>query len=230
LKVLAIDTSSPAGSVAIAADDHLVAELVLNVDYTHSRRLMRDVDLLLRAVGLTVKDLDGFALTLGPGSFTGLRIGVATVKGMAMVADKPVAGVVTLDALAQNLFGTACDVWALIDARKGEVFASHYVPQSDRMAATGPPLLLTPEELAERAHGPTLLLGSGVPLCEQLMRERHGDLPVFAPRHLWQIRGAVVAALGLEKLRAGAVEDLATFGPLYIRPSEAELKKSREPS
>lgn len=234
MKVLAIDTSSPAGSVAIVEDDRLMAELLLNVDYTHSRRLMRDIDLLLRAVDLGVKQIDGFALTLGPGSFTGLRIGVATVKGMALVADKPVAGVLTLDALAQNLFGTASDVWALLDARKGEVFAARYLPRTGGMERVGEPLLLKPAELAERCRAPSIFLGSGVPLCEGLLRERCAELPgaeiLLAPRHLWPIRAAVVAALGLERLRAGDVENLATFGPLYLRASEAELKPSEDVS
>lgn len=228
MRLLAIDTSSPLGSVAIVEEERLVAELSLDVEYTHSRRLMRDVDLVLKAVGLTIRQIDGFALTLGPGSFTGLRIGVATVKGMAMVSEKPIAGVVTLDALAQNLFGTACDAWALIDARKGEVFAARYVPLTDRMERSGEPLLLKPAELLQHVQGPSLFLGSGVPLCEGPLREALGDLPVFAPRHLWPIRAAVVAALGRAKIEAGEVEDLATFGPLYLRASEAELKSSED--
>jgi tRNA threonylcarbamoyladenosine biosynthesis protein TsaB len=226
VKVLAIDTSSPAGSVAIAEGDHLMAELLLDVHYTHSRRLMRDVDLLLRAVNLTVKDVDGFALTLGPGSFTGLRIGVATVKGMALVADRPVAGVLTLDALAQNLFATATEAWAVIDARKGEVFCACYEPGPEGMVRQGEPLLLSPEGLAARAGGPAVFLGSGVPLCEEALRAAAGGEHLFAPRHLWAIRASVVAALGLERLRSGDVLDLATFGPVYLRPSEAELAAS----
>ncbi|MFH0810704.1 MAG: tRNA (adenosine(37)-N6)-threonylcarbamoyltransferase complex dimerization subunit type 1 TsaB [Pseudomonadota bacterium] len=223
MKILAIDTSSPAGSVALAEDGRLIAELLLNVDYTHSRRLMRDVDLLLRAVNLELKDLDGFALTLGPGSFTGLRIGVATIKGRAMVADKPVAGVLTLDALAQNLFAPAGEAWALIDARKAEVFAARYLSEPGGMARVGEPLLLAPEELAARVPGAAVVLGSGVPICEDALRRIHPDLLV-APRHLWHIRGAAVCELGRRELESGHTEDLAGFGPVYLRPSETEFK------
>ena len=229
MKVLAIDTSSPAGSVAIASGGDLAAELLLNVDYTHSRRLMRDVDLMLKAVGEEVRHMDGFALTLGPGSFTGLRIGVATVKGMAMVADRPVAGVVTLDALAQNLYATSAPVWVVTDARKGEVFAARYEPGPEGMARTGELLLLAPHALAERIRGPAIFLGSGVALCETVLRERLGEQALFAPPHLWHLRAAVVAALGARKLQQGDTEDLATFGPLYIRPSEAELQSVEVP-
>jgi tRNA threonylcarbamoyladenosine biosynthesis protein TsaB len=225
LKVLSIDTSSPAGSVAVTDGAHLMAELLLNVDYTHSRRLMRDIDLLLKAVGLTVNRLDGFALTLGPGSFTGLRIGVATIKGMAMLTDKPVAGVLTLDALAANLCATAWPVWALLDARKAEVFAARYEARGEVMARVGEPLCLSPDELARRvegrAEGCALFLGSGVPLCEGPLRERLSEAALFAPRHLWPIRAAAVAALGAEKLARGETLDVATFEPYYIRPSEA---------
>ena len=226
--MLAIDTSSPTGSVAIADDDRLMAEFTLNLDYTHSRRLMRDIDLLLRALGLTIHQLDGLALTLGPGSFTGLRVGVATVKGMAIAADKPVAAVLTLDALAQNLFGTAAEVWALIDARKGEVFAARYLAGSGgRLERQGEPLLLTPQGLAGRLRGPAIVLGSGVPLCKNIWREGPAQVMV-APQQLWQVRASVVAALGMERLRAGQTEDLAAFGPLYLRPSDAELKASED--
>jgi len=228
MKILAIDTSASAGSVAVTDGARLMAALTLDIDFTHARRLMRDIDLVLRAVGLEPTQLDGIALTLGPGSFTGLRIGVATAKGMALAANLPVVGVTTLDALAMNLFGCGeRPVWALVDARKGEVYAAEYRSRADGVPAReGELLLLSPGNLAAKVSPhPAIFLGDGIPLCRETLERALGQGNcLFAPSHLWGVRAEVVAMLGRELLSRGEVLDLATFGPLYIRPSEAELK------
>src|SRR5512142_2291842 len=128
MKVLGIDTSTMMGAVGIVDGEELIAELRTNVSVTHSERLMLHVDGLLKSARLTLSDIDGFAVTVGPGSFTGLRIGLAAVKGLAYGTRKPVAGVSTLDVLADNLPYCKYQVCPVLDARKKMVYAAIYKP------------------------------------------------------------------------------------------------------
>src|SRR5512135_726619 len=149
------------GAVGIIEDELLIAELRTNIAVTHSERLMLHVDGLLKSAGMTLKDIDGFAVTVGPGSFTGLRIGLAAAKAMAYAAAKPLAGIPTLDVLADNLPYCKYQVAPVLDARKKMVYAAVY-KQTDTLRKTlMPATVITPDELADSIEEPTVFLGEG---------------------------------------------------------------------
>jgi tRNA threonylcarbamoyladenosine biosynthesis protein TsaB len=225
MKVLGIDTSTPCGSVGLIHDDRVVSEYTLNIPVTHSERLLGAIGLVLREARCPIGDLDGWAISLGPGSFTGVRIGVSTVKGLAFATRKPVAGVSTLDVLASQISPTSHLICPMIDARKREVYAAFYryvegtvLKRQSEYEAIGP------EDLIKRIEERTIFIGDGVKTYGEDLRRSLPSLAIFPPPLLHVPHGSAVAKLGLELLRKGESLDLATFKPLYVRPSEAEVK------
>jgi len=218
MRVLAVETSSLAGGVALLDEERLVAEYLLDVSVTHSERLMSAVDRVLADARWTPRALGGLAVAVGPGSFTGLRIAVSTVKGLAMALGLPIAAVPTLDAMAAALPWAALPVCPVLDARKGEVYASRYRWDGGAMRREWEYLALPPSALAERLTEPTLVVGDGAPAVQS----PHARA-VPPPRRLPS--PACVGVLGLARLRSGDTVEPAALSPLYLRPSEAELKR-----
>ena len=212
------------GAVGIVDGDQLIAELRTNVAVTHSERLMLHVDSLLKSARLTLADMDGFAVTTGPGSFTGLRIGLAAVKAMAYAAGKPVAGVGTLDVLADNLPMCRYQVAPVLDARKKMVYAAMYKVTDTLRKTLLPPSVLTPDELADRVEEPTVFLGEGAYVYKELLEGRLCCQAMFAPKAFGCPSGAAVAFRGLAEIKAGNAADPMSLAPFYIRKSEAEEK------
>ena len=218
MRVLAVETSSLAGGVALLDDERLVAEYLLDVSVTHSERLMSAVDRVLADARWTARELTGLAVAIGPGSFTGLRIAVRTVKGLALALDLPIAAVPTLDAMAAALPWAALPVCPVLDARKGEVYASRYRWDGRAMQREWEYLALSPEELADRLTEPVILAGDGA----ASIRSPHARL-VPPPRRLPS--PACVGTLGVDRVRRGETVGAAALAPLYLRPSEAELRR-----
>jgi tRNA threonylcarbamoyladenosine biosynthesis protein TsaB len=218
MRLLAVETSSLAGGVALLDDERLVAEYLLDVSVTHSERLMSAVDHVLADAGWTPRMLTGLAVAVGPGSFTGLRIAVSTVKGLALALGLPIAAVPTLDAMAAALPWAALPVCPVLDARKGEVWASCYRWDGRAMCREWDYLALAPDALAARLTEPVIVVGDGA----AAIHSPHARV-VPPPRRLPS--PACVGALGLERLRAGETVTAASLVPLYLRPSEAELKR-----
>jgi tRNA threonylcarbamoyladenosine biosynthesis protein TsaB len=218
MRVLAVETSSLAGGVALLDDERLVAEYLLDVSVTHSERLMAAIDRVLTDARWTARELGGLAVAVGPGSFTGLRIAVSTVKGLGLALRLPIAAVPTLDAMAAALPWAALPVCPVLDARKGEVYASRYRWDGDAMRREWEYLALSPAALAERLTEPVIVAGDGAPV----IRSPHARL-LPPPRRLPS--PACVGLLGLERLRRGETVAAAALAPLYLRPSEAELKR-----
>jgi tRNA threonylcarbamoyladenosine biosynthesis protein TsaB len=218
MRVLAVETSSLAGGVALLDDERLVAEYLLDVSVTHSERLMSAVDRVLADARWSARELTGLAVAIGPGSFTGLRIAVSTVKGLALALDLPIAAVPTLDAMAAALPWAALPVCPVLDARKGEVYASRYRWDGRAMQREWEYLALSPEELADRLTEPVILAGDGA----ASIRSPHARL-VPPPRRLPS--PACVGTLGVDRLRRGETVGAAALAPLYLRPSEAELRR-----
>jgi len=226
MKLLAVESATLSGGVALLDGDTLLGEITLNIALTHSERLMSAVDRLLDDCGLAPADLDGLAVSVGPGSFTGLRVGLATVKGLAMALDLPVAAVPTLDALAARLPFADAPVCPILDARKGEVYLSLYRWREDGMARQWDYLALPPELAAARLEAPVILLGDGIEACRPWL-ERLGTGVRVAPVAQRLPSAAAVAGLGRAALAAGAGVDAEALAPFYLRPSEAELKARR---
>ncbi len=214
------------GAVGIVDGDTLVAEIRTNIELTHSERLMLHTDSLLKSAQLTLADIDGFAVTLGPGSFTGLRIGIAAVKAMAYATGKPVAGVQTLDVLADNLPYAKYQVCPILDARKKQVYAAIYRSTDTKRLTLMPGSVMTPEELAEKIEEPTIFLGEGAYVYREFFEGRLCCQAVFAPKSAGYPSGAAVAFRGLKDIQNGRVADPMSLVPSYIRKSDAEEKAS----
>ena len=225
MRILGIDTSSSCGAVGLVDDGEVISDYLLNVPVTHSERLLGAIEFTLKEARCSIEEIDGWAVSLGPGSFTGLRIGVSTVKGLAFATGKPAAGVSLLDVLASQVAPTPHLICPILDARKKEVYTAFYrygdanslERQSDYQA-------LRPEDLVGKIKEQTIFLGDGVKAYRDFLLH---SLPSFAvvpsaPLHL--PHGSMVAKLGLELFQKGESLNVSTFSPLYIRPSEAETK------
>jgi tRNA threonylcarbamoyladenosine biosynthesis protein TsaB len=233
LKILAIDCSSKSGSVAIVDGDTLVGELTYGAVGTHSEKLMSAIDELLKSTGFKVEDCDYLALATGPGSFTGLRIGVSIVKGLALAAKKKVIGVSTLEALSLNFATSALDVCPLLDARKKEVYTALFRYRNGQSGLVGERILedsvISPDKLFKVLSGTegsgmlnTVFLGDGISTYADEIKENVGGA-ILAPEYDWPVRGVHVAALAARDFSlAVSPEELS---PIYLRKSEAEIKK-----
>jgi tRNA threonylcarbamoyladenosine biosynthesis protein TsaB len=225
MKVLGIDTSTTSGSIGLIHDERVISEYLLNLSVTHSERLLDAIDLVLRKTHHALGDLDGFAISLGPGSFTGVRIGVSTVKGLAYAAQKPVVGVSTLDVLASQVSPTPYLICPIIDARKGEVYSAFYrYEESNHLKRLSEYQAMRPEVLSGMLRERTIFLGDGVKTYGDDLRNSLKSFAIFSPAVLHIPHGSAVARLGLQLLMQGEVLDLATFTPLYVRLSDAEIK------
>ncbi|RLB07812.1 MAG: tRNA (adenosine(37)-N6)-threonylcarbamoyltransferase complex dimerization subunit type 1 TsaB [Deltaproteobacteria bacterium] len=226
MRILGIDTSTSCGSIGLIDGDQIVAEHVLCCDETHSTRLIPSIQTLLREARLDLKEIDGLAVSLGPGSFTGLRVGLSTVKGLALAAEKPVVGVPTLDALAYNIPFTPYLICPFLDARRGEVYTALYENEGDRrMRRLTSYRALSPSAMLEGIPPQqTIFLGDGARVYGQLIKEKLGKRALFAPPHLMFLRGTTVAELGLQRIKEGKIDDISSLVPIYIRPSDAETQ------
>jgi len=247
MKILGVDTSTSCCSIGLVDGESVVAESLLDVPTTHSERLLGSIKHVLEQAGCAAGELDGWAVSLGPGSFTGLRIGISTIKGLAFATAKPVAGIPTLDALAFNISPTPYLICPILDARKGEVYTSFYryddggtlarvsayqaIRPEDLVNKIGATLRLMDTNAAEPSNGSkTVFLGNGVNTYRDYLRNALQTLAVFVPDPLNLPRGSTVARLGLMRIQKGEVLDLSSFVPIYVRASEAEIRwKERHP-
>lgn len=232
--ILAVDTASSCSSVALTKgnvhDGTLLASLSLNSKLTHSRRLLSGIDWLLQENGVQLADVDGLGVGLGPGSFTGLRIGMATMKGLATAMDKPLLGVSTLDGLAFSCSGSA-PLCALLDARKQEVYRRWYVKDAKGVyRENGPIAALSPDAFAAEISEDCQLVGDGVFALGQDFPETVEKYITVAPIPLHYINAASIGFLCCEQLQKNDIMDLESAVPLYVRASDAELSLRKKES
>ena len=222
MKILGIDTSTPIGSVALIDDDNLVAEHTLNIVQAHSSRLMPAIDTVLKWSDITAADLDGCAVGVGPGSFTGVRIGVATIKSLCYALDKPIVGVSTLEAVAYNLRWTNGVICPLFDARRSEVYGAIFEGGTEWQRLTEE-LCLPIDAFLDRLDTrtstdcPINFVGAGLFTYGEAVRERLGERAQFADVIFNVPRGATVAHLGRQRLQNDDVDDYWTLVPNYVR-------------
>ena len=229
MKVLALDTSSLSASVGLIIGSEEKASY-LPAGETHSRTLLPEIERLLTSSGLTVRDLDLVAAGLGPGSFTGLRIGLSAAKALAWAAKKPLVGVPTLDVMADSLSGGDSDrpVCAVIDARKGQVYAAVYHPANKGgLRRRTDYLALAPEDLTHMIERETWFVGEGARTWERVLRDKLGTRFCLAPEEFDRPRPALMAGLALDLLAGGAPTDPALIKPLYIRPPDIRPPRPR---
>ncbi len=227
---LAIDTATKTAGVALLGDERILAEYFFDLSVNHSETALPAVRRGLELAGIGIADVGLIALTVGPGSFTGLRIGASTVKGLALATGTPVVGVSSLEALAYNAAGFPGVICPLLDARKGEVYAGLY-----RAGGEGFPepvmeeRVATPAEILPHVQGDALFLGDGLAAAAGLIAGRPVDITHFLPPNLQSIRASSVALIGRRKRQRGETLDLTTFVPRYLRRSEAEIRFGEKP-
>jgi tRNA threonylcarbamoyladenosine biosynthesis protein TsaB len=225
--ILALDTATGCCALALTAGTatkgDVLASLSLNSRITHSRRLISAIDWMLSETEVDWPIIDGIAVGLGPGSFTGLRIGMATAKGLAATAGKPLLGIPTLDALAGNC-RTARLICAALDARKKEVYIAFYRCDGMGVARRISEIrAVDPLKLPNEINEPVLIVGDGVLVYGDHWLRELGDRVAFAPLSLHYPSAAAIGLLGGEDLQNDRVLDLAAAVPLYVRASDAEL-------
>ena len=229
MNILMIDTSGPACGVAIAQNDRIICELQLTSGKTHSQRVMPMVDQALEMCEMTVSDIDLFGAVVGPGSFTGVRIGVSTVKALAHAAGKPCIGIDALEALAANVTSFDGVVCPILDARAQQVYGAMFesgMPPVRLMEDEAEKLTLYLDRV-EATGKAALFLGDGAAAFEAPIRERLGDKAYFAPAQHAGLRAASACALAMEYAKdEGNLKDCMTLLPLYLRAPQAERERA----
>lgn len=229
MNILGIDSSGLTASAAVLIEDTLAAEFTVNNKQTHSQTLLPMIEQVISMAGIERKEIDAIAVAAGPGSFTGLRIGASTAKGLAYALAKPVVPVPTLEGLAYRLVGTDRVICPMMDARRNQVYTGLYQMQEkklsvlvDQEAADILEIIAAVNETGEKV----IFLGDGVPVHEEVIK-REVRVPFsFAPGHLNRQSASAVAALGAVYLAEGKSENAMEHKPVYLRKSQAERERS----
>lgn len=225
MKILALDSSGIVASVAVAEDDTLLAEYTVNYKKTHSQTLLPMLDEIVKMTELDMNSVDAIAVAAGPGSFTGLRIGSATAKGLGLALKKPLIHVPTVDALAYNLYDTRGLICPIMDARRNQVYTGIYRFEEHKLSVVKSQWAGAVAELLEILNDmgeQVTFLGDGVPVFRDVIEETLKVPFSFAPAHVNKQRAAAVAALGLEYFKEGKTETAMEHCPDYLRVSQAE--------
>lgn len=229
MRILGLDSSGLVASVAILTDGILTAEYTVNHKKTHSQTLLPMLDEIVRMCEVKLEEIDAIAVAAGPGSFTGLRIGSATAKGLAQALGKPVISVPTTAGLAYNLFGTDALICPIMDARRSQVYNGLYRYENGTLVTVCEQRALGVDELAEelnqRTESKVIFLGDGVEVYRALLEEKLTVAHEWAPAHLSKQRAGAVAALGEILLQEGKAQDAAEHEPIYLRLSQAERER-----
>ena len=223
--LLAIESSGLVASVALLTEDKLIGEYTTNFKKTHSQTLLPMLDEVVRMTGISLDSVDAIVISGGPGSFTGLRIGAATAKGLGLALDKPLVNVPTVDAMAYNLYGTDQIICPIMDARRQQVYTGLYTFEGDDFRVLCQEKAVGIEEIVQEINAmgkPVVFLGDGVPVHKTYIEE-HIQVPCsFAPPHLNAQRAGALAALGKLYFEAGRLETADEHVPEYLRLSQAE--------
>lgn len=231
MKILALDSSGLVASVAVTEDDNLLGEYTINYKKTHSQTLLPMLDEVAKMIELDLKTVDAIAVSAGPGSFTGLRIGSATAKGLALALDKKIVSVPTVDALAYNIWNCTDVICPLMDARRQQTYTGLYTFEDSRMQTLLPQCVVQIEEIINKVNDmgkPVVFLGDGVPVFADFIAQ-HCKVPYqYAPAHCNKQRAASVAALGAILYGEGKAEPAAEHKPDYLRLSQAERERQEK--
>jgi tRNA threonylcarbamoyladenosine biosynthesis protein TsaB len=223
MRLLAIDSCTPVATGAVLTDQRLAAEFVIQNQKTHSANLLPSINQMLKTVDLTVNDMDYIACGIGPGSFTGQRIGVATAKALAHAANKPMVGVSALESMAYNLPGVSELICPIMDARRQQVYTGTYRWEGDVLHTLTKDRAISLQQLLEELKGQDVFfLGDGVSSFRETITGVLGANAKFAPSHLLQVRGGSVAQCAARHILQKESCSYAELQPLYLRLSQAE--------
>jgi tRNA threonylcarbamoyladenosine biosynthesis protein TsaB len=231
MKILAIDSSGLVASVAIAEDDNLLGEYTVNFKKTHSQTLLPMLAEVAKMIELDKTTIDAIAVSGGPGSFTGLRIGSATAKGIGLALDKPLIHVPTLDALAYNLWGTNLLVCPLMDARRQQVYTGIYEFIGEELQTIEPQCAIGIDALVQKINAldrEVIFLGDGADAFAEYIKENCVVPFHFAPAHMNKQKASSIVALGKKLYEQGCFETAAEHRPDYLRLSQAERERQEK--
>jgi len=228
MKIVAIDSSGLVASVALVTEDTLLAEYTVNYKKTHSQTLLPMLDEIIKMVDMSIAEVDAIAVTAGPGSFTGLRIGSATAKGLGLALMKPIIAVPTLDGLAYNLFGTDKLICPMMDARRNQVYTGLYEFVQNEFRVKKQQTAVSVEEIIEEINvlgREVIFLGDGTATYRDIIEEKTKVKYQFAPLHLNRQRAGAVGALGMIMYQNNQFETADQHEPVYLRLSQAERER-----
>lgn len=232
MKIIALDSSGLVASVAVAEDENLIAEYNIQYKKTHSQTLLPMLDEIKRMTELDLSTVDAIALAAGPGSFTGLRIGSATAKGLGLALNIPIIEIPTLEGLAYNLYGAAGCICPIMDARRGQVYTGIYEFGKDwTLKEIEPQCAVAIEEIASGLNNlgrEVMFLGDGVPVFAERLSQLMTVPYSFAPAHMNRQRAASVAALGMIYYKMGKTVPAGEHAPIYLRLSQAERERKEK--
>ncbi len=230
MKLLMVDTATIVASAAVMNEEKLMAEVIVNHQKKHSEKLLPAIDDLLKDAGLKIQDMDAFGIVSGPGSFTGLRIGMATVKGFAQALHKPMVCVSTLESLAYNVAYARGLICPILDAQRNEVYTGLYQFEGGVMTTLMADAVMDIDALLqkilEKGVSPVYILGDGVPKYYEHMAAQLPEAVLVKP-HLAMNRASSAAMVAMEKIQRGEVTTYADAAPLYIRKSYAEENRKK---
>ncbi len=225
MKILAIESSGLVASAAIVTEDTLLAEYTVNFKKTHSQTLLPMVEEIVSMVGIDLKEIDAIAVSAGPGSFTGLRIGSATAKGLGLALGKPIIPVPTTQGIAANLYGVQGVICPLMDARRNQVYTGLYRYNKDGFSIVEDQMAVLVDEIIEKVNAigePVTYLGDGVEAFAEILKEKTEVPFSFAPLHASKQRAGALAARAVELYKAWVTQTAAEHEPDYLRLSQAE--------
>lgn len=230
MKILALDSSGIVASVAVVEDDILLAEYTVNYKKTHSQTLLPMLDEIAKMTELDMNTVDAIAVAAGPGSFTGLRIGSATAKGLGLALKKPLVAVPTVDSLAYNLYDAQGIICPIMDARRNQVYTGIYRFEEHKLVSVKSQWAGAVTELLDELNQigePVIFLGDGVPVFRETIAAELKVPFSFAPAHVNKQRAAAVAALGMEYYKNGKTQTAIEHCPDYLRVSQAERERAQ---
>lgn len=228
MKILALDSSGLVASVAVMEDENLLGEFTMNYKKTHSQTLLPMLDEMAKMIELDMQTLDAIAVAGGPGSFTGLRIGSATAKGLALALDKPIVQIPTVDGLAYNLYGHKDIVCPIMDARRNQTYTGLYAFEENGMHVILEQCAVGIEDIIQKINElgkAVVFLGDGVPVFRKQIAESCTVSYSYAPPHLNKQRAGAVGALAMEYYKKGMVQKPEEHKPDYLRLSQAERER-----
>lgn len=228
MKILGIDSSGLVASVALACGETIVAEFTVNNKQTHSQTLLPMLEQVIKFSGMELEEIDGIAVAAGPGSFTGLRIGASTAKGLGLALDKPIISVPTIEGMAYQLAEAEGIICPIMDARRNQVYTGIYEMNNQELQVLHEQFAVDIHELLNELtqyNRKVHFLGDGVPVYRSIIEEEYSGEIQFAPAHMSRQRAASIAVLGQKYYEAGKVENAAVHKPVYLRKSQAERER-----
>lgn len=229
MRILALDSSGLVASVAIVEEEQTVAEYTVNYKKTHSQTLLPMLDEIVKMTDMDLQTIDAIAVSGGPGSFTGLRIGSATAKGLGLALHKPLIHIPTLEGMAYNLYGSSAVICPIMDARRNQVYTGIYRFSEEKLEVLEDQMAISVEELIQKLNEKgekVVFLGDGVPVYADQLKEGLKISFAFAPANMNRQRAASVGLLGIAYLKQGKTETAREHEPNYLRVSQAERERN----